>query len=158
MARATTGASELKPLGACADRFAMEAYLSKALWRAGTKLLVGLAVMGALVGVRIVTATPVGVEGDIAELEQLEAELAAGGTGAAADAGAAAPASQGDPGANASGVSGAGADGPDLDRMVRCLGGAGVQYMRAADCATRGGELQELPPPEPEADDAHSKS
>ena len=131
----------------------MDAYLSKALWRAGTKFTLGLAVVGALVGVRIVTATPRGVEGDIAELEQLEAELAAAGTGTAADEGAAGLASAGNPEASASGVGSTRPDARDLDRMVRCLGGGGVQYMRAADCATRGGELQELPPPEPEAGD-----
>ena len=137
----------------------MEAYLSKALWRAGTKLTLGLAVLGALVGGRIVTAPPAGVEGDIAELEQLEAELAAGGTGTAANAGPAAPASAGNPGTSAYGVSGASPDAQDLDRLVRCLGGGGgVQYMRAADCATRGGALQELPPPEPEAGDSAPES
>jgi hypothetical protein len=142
----------------------MEAYLSKALRRAGIKLTLGLAVIGALVGIRIVTATPTGVEGEIAELERFEAELAS------AEVGAAAPA-DGEPGdaattASAPAIgsaprpSGAGRASPgalDLDRMVRCLGGGTVQYMRAADCATRGGDLEELPPPEPEAGDAPSQ-
>jgi hypothetical protein len=130
----------------------MEAYLSKACWRAGTKLVAGLAVLGALVGIRIVTATPAGVEGEIAELARFDAEQA---SAAASDA---------EPG-HAGSLSAAESDGVetattdagqaareqgDLDRMVRCVLGGSLQFMRAADCATRGGELEELPPPEPE--------
>lgn len=129
----------------------MEAYLSKALWRAGTKLGVGLAVVGAVVGIRIVTATPTGVEGDIAQLEQLEAELAAGGTESPSDAESGTSASGSDAGASAGSSLDSSPDARDLDRLVRCLDGGAVQYMRAADCATRGGALEELPPPEPEA-------
>ena len=136
----------------------MEPYLSKALWRAGIKLTVGLAVVGALVGIRLVTVTPVGVEGDLEQLERLEAVLAAEAAGAATG-------SSGD--ASASGLlTGAGEAEPtppaemdesapraasdDLDRLVRCHGPGGLQYMRAADCETRGGTLEELPPPTPE--------
>ncbi len=118
----------------------MEAYLSKACWRAGTKLVAGLTVLGALVGIRIVTATPTGVEGEIAELARFEVEQA---SGAASDA---------EPG-HAGSLSDAGEaarEQGDLDRMVRCVLGGSLQFMRAADCATRGGELEELPPPEPE--------
>lgn len=144
----------LKPLAAPADRIAMEADLSKALWRAGMKLGVGLAVVGALVGIRIVTATPTGIDGDIAQLEQLEAELAAGGAGGAgtsADSESGESAAGSDSGARAAATLQPSPDARDLDRMVRCLGGGAVKYMRAADCATRGGELDELPPPEPES-------
>lgn len=144
--------SSLKPLVAFADPVAMEAYLSKALWRAGTKLGVGLAVVGALVGIRIVTATPTGVEGDIAQLEQLEAELAAGGTENPGDGESGTSASGSDSSGSAAGNLESSPDTGDLDRLVRCLDGGAVQYMRAADCATRGGALEELPPPEPEAD------
>lgn len=135
----------------------MEAYLSKALWRAGAKLTAGLALVGALVGVRIVTATPVGVEGDLEQLERLEAQLAAeaagqasGGDGEAGDPApsamaedAAAPSAESPPGRRADASD-------DLDRLVRCHGPGGVRFMRAADCATRGGALEELPPPPPE--------
>jgi len=143
----------------------MQAYLSKALWRAGTKLMLGLAVVAALVGIRIVTATPKGVEGEIAELERFEAELAAGEEGVlettrdqARDAAPAASAVSRDlePGPSEAGTtSGAG---QDLDRMVRCLAGGRTQYMRAVDCATRGGALEELPPPEPEDGGSASRS
>jgi hypothetical protein len=143
-----------------ADRLAMEPWLSKALWRAGTKLTLGLAVLGALVGIRIVTVTPAGVEGDLAELERLEAELAAEGAGGepSHEVGAdseAAFAGESAPGPETTG-SPAPADPADIDRLVRCHGGQGVQFMRAADCAMRGGALEELPPPDPE--DAPSAS
>lgn len=130
----------------------MEAYLSKACWRAGTKLVAGLAVLGALIGIRIVTATPAGVEGEIAELERFEAEQA---SAAASDA---APGHAGSLSAavpdgfetDAAEAGEATREQDDLDRMVRCVLGGSLQFMRAADCATRGGELEELPPPEPE--------
>ncbi len=132
----------------------MEAYLSKALIRAGAKLGVGLAVVGAVIGVRIVTVRPAGLEGDLAELERLEASLAAGDMPGAMSAEASEAAA-------ASGAGSASAEVPppaapsmadtnDLDRMVRCDLGGGALFMRAADCATRGGRLEELPPPEPE--------
>ncbi len=132
----------------------MEPYLSKALWRAGAKLTAGLALVGAVVGVRIVTATPVGVESDLEQLERLEAELAAEASGgsAAAIEGAMPPSPPGeaeDSSAVATTPAPRGVDPGDLDRLVRCHGAKGVQYMRAADCATRGGDLEELPPPEP---------
>lgn len=132
----------------------MEPWLSKALWRAGTKLTIGLAVLGALVGIRIVTVTPTGVAGDLVELERLEAELEAADSGSerAAEPGAEAMA-DGVPGP-ASGAEPTAAPAPadlhDLDRLVRCHGGEGVQFMRAADCAMRGGALEELPPADPE--------
>jgi len=143
----------------------MQAYLSKALRRAGTKLALGLAVVAALVGIRIVTATPTGVEGEIAELERFEAELAAADAGAvstvgerAGDAATASSVPTRDSEPRLSDAGTARTDGQDLDRMVRCLAGGSAQYMRAADCSTRGGDLEELPPPEPEADDSASES
>ena len=142
----------------------MQAYLSKALWRAGTKLTLGLTVLAALVGIRIVTATPTGVEGEIAELERFEAGLAAGDAGESGTAGErggdaaaadSAPEIDSAPRPSSSGTTSS--DGLDLDRMVRCLADGSAQYMRAADCATRGGELEELPPPDPEAGDSVSE-
>lgn len=130
----------------------MEAYLSKACWRAGTKLVAGLAVLSAVIGIRIVTATPVGVEGEIAELERFEAEQASAvETGSLPDDNRALSTSVSrDIGADAANAGGAGPDASDLDRMVRCFLGGREQFMRAGDCATRAGELDELPPPEPE--------
>ena len=130
----------------------MEAYLSKACWRAGTKLVAGVAVLGAVIGVRIVTATPAGVEGEIAELERFEAEQAsAAATGSLPDdANALSASASREIESDAANAGGAAPDAGDLDRMVRCFLGGGQQFMRAGDCATRGGELDELPPPKPE--------
>jgi hypothetical protein len=131
----------------------MEAYLSKALIRAGAKLGVGLAVVGAVIGVRIVTVKPAGLEGDLAELERLEVSLATGDMPGAESAGASDATANGSGSASAEEPPPAApslADTNDLDRMVRCDLGGGALFMRAADCATRGGRLEELPPPEPE--------
>lgn len=132
----------------------MEPWLSKALWRAGTKLTLGLAFLAALVGIRIVSVGPAGVEGDLAELErlqvELEAEAAAGESEVESGAGSMAGA---EPAlASVPETTGATArdSAADPDRLVRCHGGQGVQFMRAADCAMRGGAPEELPPPDPE--------
>ena len=142
----------LKALGAAADRMAMEAYLSKACWRAGAKLVAGLAVLGAVVGIRIVTATPAGVEGEIAELERFEAEQASTAETESLpdDISALSASASRDIGSDAANAGGAAPDVNDLDRLVRCILGDSQQFMRAGDCATRGGELDELPPPESE--------
>jgi len=138
----------------------MEAHLSKACWRAGAKLLVGFAVIGAVVGIRIVTATPTGIEAEIAELERFEAEqaaaIASGNAGSASDAEGAPgpeavdPGLSGDPNDASIGSTARAEEAGDLDRMVRCRLAGSTQFMRAADCSTRGGALEELPPPEPE--------
>lgn len=132
----------------------MEAYLSKAMRRAGLKLAVGLSVIGALVGIRIVTATPDGLEADLAELERFDAGLE--NPESVEASGAAAPTGDGSGNGTEAGWFGqtessdSAAGGPDPDRMVRCRLDAQLQFMRASDCATRGGALEELPPPEPE--------
>lgn len=136
----------------------MQPWLTKALWRAGAKLSVGLAVVGALVGIRIVTATPVGVDADLAELARLEAQLEAERRSGVPAFEAGEPPSGGSTTATSSGTDAGRAPAPaadgDLDRVVRCRGGQDVQFMRAADCSMRGGRLEELPPPA--ADDASS--
>ncbi len=130
----------------------MEAYLSKACWRAGTKLVAGLAVLGAVIGIRIVTATPVGVKGEIAELERFEVEQASAAATESLpdDASARSTSASREIGSDAANAGGVAPDADDLDRMVRCFLGGSQPFMRAGDCATRGGELDELPPPEPE--------
>ncbi|MBY0397638.1 MAG: hypothetical protein K2X91_14385, partial [Thermoleophilia bacterium] len=118
----------------------MDAYLSKACWRAGAKLVAGFAVIGALVGIRIVTATPTGLDADLEELERLDAELAAGG--ASSRDGQGASMADGEPGnavpramgaaAGTGSEPGPGGAGADLDRMVRCEVAGRTQFMRAA--------------------------
>lgn len=139
----------------------MEPYLAKACRRAVTKLAVGLALLGALVGLRFVTATPRGIEAEIAELERYAAaaEAGSGTAGRVADAAGhpAAEASSGRAAASADAVSSsvgggawAAADLGDPDRLVKCRFGGERPYMRAADCETRGGQVEELPPPSPD--------
>ena len=132
----------------------MDADLSKACWRAGAKLLVGFAVIGAVVGIRIVTAKPTGIDAELAELERFEAEQAAAASAPSATASATAPESDGVAGDESSVPTPMAATGDvvssDPDRMVRCHLAGPVQFMRAADCGIRGGRVEELPPPEPE--------
>ncbi|MEZ4330353.1 MAG: hypothetical protein R3F35_01260 [Myxococcota bacterium] len=131
----------------------MEPYLEQACRRAAIRLGVGGVALIAIVGLRMVTATPRGIEGEIAELERFDAEAEAepttrpdggdrvgrdrmegGGPRAAASTAAAQP---------------LGAD-ADPDRLVRCHLAGQRAFMRAADCETRGGLVEERPPPNPD--------
>lgn len=132
----------------------MEPHLAKACRRAATKVVAGVAVLGAVVGLRIVTATPRGIEAELAELERFEAERTAGAPAPASDSGETRRIAD-DPAEVADAEAGsAGADDPgwaasvdDPDRLVKCGFGTERQYTRAADCETRGGRVEELPPP-----------
>lgn len=127
--------------------------MKKAIAKAGGKLGGGLLLLGALIGVRILTADPGEIQGELEELEAFEAEFSA-------DADAHTPVR----GAETS-VAGAGDDelgllarvsatlrdglsgeapGPDPNRLVRCDLGRGVQFMRAANCQSRGGDLTDV--------------
>jgi len=128
----------------------MQSEIETAIKRAACKLGAGLLLLAALIGVRIVTATPAGIESEIAELERLESATAQSDQQAS------------DPsvpdtaeGAEESGSllsrlrpggrpSSAGAAAPDGERLVSCELGGGVQFMRGADCATRGGRATDL--------------
>ena len=121
--------------------------MKKAMAKAGWKLGGGLLLVGAVIGVRIVTADPEGIEGQIEELESLEAELAAD----AEARGAEAPGSDAEDDGLVARMSatvrdslGSAETGPDPNRLVRCDLGGGVQFMRAADCQSRGGDLAEV--------------
>ena len=133
----------------------MQTEIEAAIKRAGLKLGGGLLLLSALIGVRIVTATPAGIESEIAELGELEPLGAAAAEGAGGDAeparvGAAAVDETrgsllpdlGLPGRSSSSASGAAAR--DADRLVSCELRGSVQFMRAADCATRGGRSTDL--------------
>ena len=136
----------------------MGADLERACKRAATKLFGGWLILAALVGVRLVTSDPSGIESEVAELdavrEGLEAETRAsepapvdadeeGDASLVARVGervrGVLPGDHGDP------------DAADRERLVSCRVGGGVQFMRAADCATRGGRARDLAP-EPERD------
>lgn len=134
-----------------ADPLLMEVGLKSAFMKAGLKLAGGLFLVAAVLGIRIVVATPEGVEAEIAELEQVEAELAAAQATSGPGAKTSAPAEA----TRSSRLTRFGADvrarftgaakgPPDGERLVSCRLEGGVQFMRAADCGTRGGKSTDL--------------
>lgn len=131
----------------------MEPEIQRALQRAGLKLGGGLLLVAAVVGIRVVTSTPEGVDAGVAQLEQLESELSAERVPAAAppdDGGVVAegPAPSSSLARPGPAPSGAGAaEGHDADRLVSCRVDGRTRFMRAADCLSRGGRSRDLPPP-----------
>ena len=132
----------------------MEPELKRAMTRSGLKLFGGLTMIAVLVGIRVVTAEPAGVAEGVAALERLEAELAAEPFRAEADAGTR-------PAARSTQADGEGGrrtldllaprpssdrPTPDADRLVSCKLGGAVQFMRAADCLSRGGDSTDFDP------------
>ncbi len=121
--------------------------MKKAFAKAGFKLGGGLALVVAVIGVRMITADPDGLDDEIAELERLEEELAAD----AAERGVETP-----DGPSADGLvarvsatvrehlPSSASSGPDPNRLVKCDLGGGIQFMRAADCQTRGGDVSDV--------------
>jgi hypothetical protein len=118
--------------------------IKRALVRSAAKLGIGLGLLAAVIGIRIVTATPRGVESEIAKLDRFEQATASETPDTASPAPAATPAEsdslvdrlsttlreglpKSDPGAR------------DGDKLVSCRLATGMHYMRADDCATRGG-------------------
>ena len=120
---------------------------------AGGKLGGGLLLLGALIGVRIVTADADGIQGELEELEAFEVEFSADADAHTSFRGAetsVAGAGDDESGLLArvsatlrDGLSGE-APGPDPNRLVRCELGGGVQFMRAANCQSRGGDLTDV--------------
>ncbi len=122
--------------------------MRQAWMHAGLKIGLGFLLVGAVLGVRIVTATPRGVEADIEALEAAAEAEAAPPTPAAAPSVAPAPRPEPEPVLSRL-RAGLGA-GPseeeqrarEADRMVACRLNGGTQFMRAADCAMRGGSAR----------------
>jgi len=121
--------------------------MKKAFTKAGFKLGGGLALVVAVIGVRMIAADPDGLDDEIAELERLQEELAAD----AAERGVEAP-----DGPSADGLvawfsatvrenlPSRTPSGPDPNRLVKCDLGSGMQFMRAADCQSRGGDVSDV--------------
>lgn len=135
---------------------AMEEEIQRALIKAGAKLGIGLSLLAAVIGIRVITTAPAGVEGEIEELAAIEAELAA--ETARAESARGSRADREEPEAEpadslvgrlsktartAAGGSGE-SDPDDAERLVSCQLPGGSQFMRAADCATRGGQSTDL--------------
>lgn len=124
--------------------------MRRACIKAGTKLGVGLALVIVVIGIRLITATPDGVEAEIEELSRVEAELAASASESERAAGASAPSDANDSIVSrlSAGVreqlGGSKGSDPDAERLVSCRLPSGSQFMRAADCAVRGGESTAL--------------
>lgn len=132
----------------------------KSAWRmAGIKLGAGLFVLCAVVGIRVVSVEPQGIEGEIAELEaavpdesespiEVAENPAAPGEdppdSLAARLGARVRSATGGADSSADSTANAGGSGGDPDELVSCRLASGVQFMRAADCAMRAGDATVL--------------
>ena len=111
--------------------------------KAGAKLGVGLSLLAAVIGIRLVTATPDGVESGIEELERLDAQIAS----EAATRDSEIP--DAEPAAADSIVSRLRPDSAsrsqDGEKMVSCRLSGTTHFMRADDCAMRGGASTVVP-------------
>lgn len=144
----------------------MEDEIKRACWRAGAKLGIGLSLVAAVLGVRVITTAPAGVEGEVAKLERVEAELANERAESGQPVGkaddtpsqptAAAVRSEGSAeddsivsrfsaGVRKTVGGSSDRDGDlDAERLVSCRLPTGTQFMRAADCGLRGGQSTDL--------------
>ncbi|HIF93031.1 MAG: hypothetical protein ABGX04_03235 [Myxococcales bacterium] len=127
----------------------MEPELKKACWKAAAKLGIGLTLVVAVIGIRMVSVTPDGVPAAIAKLDALDDQLAAESATAAAPTSQAASESQNSIASRLSaGVRDhfTGSDGKSRDgeRLVSCRLSGRKQFMRADDCAVRGGESTDV--------------
>jgi hypothetical protein len=127
----------------------MNEEVRRACIKAGAKLGTGLSLVVALIGIRLVTATPTGLEAGLDELERLDAEIAAESTPAETNE------TQQKAGDDDSIVSRLGvgmreqlgpaeAKNQGGDQLVSCRLGGATQFMRAHDCAMRGGKATVL--------------
>ncbi|MBW2423784.1 MAG: hypothetical protein JRG86_06030 [Deltaproteobacteria bacterium] len=148
--RSTTGAA-LKAAVASVDPLGMQPEIQRALVKAGLKLGAGLGLVAAVVGLRVATAPSDGVESAVAQLESLRVEIEA--ERSAADAGT--TPDKDEPGQEDSLVARLGADwlpgraaSPKEaavdEQLVSCRLGGRTHFMRAGDCAMRGGRATVL--------------
>jgi len=118
--------------------------------KAAAKLGIGLSLLVALIGIRLVTTTPEGVESDIKELERLDSQFASEAMAAKSNSPQAESAvddsvgsilggGMRDPTPNSDSRSG------DGDTLVSCRVAGRTHFMRANDCATRGGQSTIVP-------------
>ena len=123
----------------------MRPELKSAGLKAAAKLGIGLFLLVALIGIRLVTTTPEGVESDIKELERLDSQFASEALAAKSDS----PEADSAPDDSIGAMLGGGMRDPtpksdsragDGDKLVSCRVGGRTHFMRANDCATRGGE------------------
>jgi hypothetical protein len=125
---------------------AMESDMKAAWVKAGLKLGLGFLIVGAVIGIRVVTATPDGVEADIEEMERATQAAAVQATPAAPKA-RASEVLAGEGGSlvdrlSASIGAGSAPQAQPGSKMVSCTLGGGTQFMTADDCAMRGGRAK----------------
>ena len=121
----------------------MEAELKSACLKASAKLAIGLSLLVAVIGIRLVTTTPEGIESEIQELERLDALIASEPNPDAPEAESGAMEDSSGP------VFGGGlretkpnndVRSGDGDKLVSCRLAGRTHFMRANDCAMRGGK------------------
>lgn len=119
--------------------------MKSACSRAAAKLSIGLSLLVAVIGIRVLTATPPGIESDFKELERLDVQLASESTVATSKSHAADPSWDDSIGSRLSAgirerIPGfESARSRDGDKLVSCRLDGANHFMRADDCAMRGG-------------------
>ena len=120
----------------------MEPEMRSAYWKASAKLGIGLTLLAAIIGIRMVVATPEGVPAAIEKLDQLNAALAA--ESAERERSSAAGATDSIVSRLSAGMlehlPGSSSPTRGGDQLVSCRLNDRTQFMRADDCAMRGGE------------------
>jgi hypothetical protein len=121
----------------------MEAEMKRACLKASAKLAIGLSLLVAVIGIRLVTTTPEGIESEIQELERLDALIAS-------EANLDAPEAESGATDDSIGSVFSGAlretkpnnevRSGDGDKLVSCRLAGRTHFMRANDCAMRGGK------------------
>lgn len=123
----------------------MEPELKTACFWAAAKLGIGLSLLIALIGIRVATVAPSGIESGIMELERLDAQITSESVAAASKA------HDTEPSSDDSIVSKLSAGirermpsfdsrSRDGENLVSCHLAGRVHFMRADDCAMRGGQ------------------
>ncbi len=117
--------------------------MKSACLKASAKLAIGLSLLVAIIGIRLVTTTPEGIESEIQELERLDAVIAS-------EASSHAPEAESGAMDDSSGSVFSGGlletkpnndvRSGDGDKLVSCRLAGRTHFMRANDCAMRGGE------------------
>ena len=133
----------------------MEPEIKTALVKAAAKLGIGLSLVVAVIGIRMISVSPEGVSASIEKLDDLEEEMAAEASHAISLEFADSPreivpddsiASRLNSGFRErfSGLDSDARDSQARERLVSCRLGSSTQFMRADDCAMRGGQSTDV--------------
>jgi hypothetical protein len=127
----------------------MEPEMKTACVKAAAKLGIGLCLLTAVIGIRLVTISTDGVESGIRELKRLDAQIASEPASASAPVlDAEPPADDGIVSRLSAGIRermpGSDSRSRDGDKLVSCYIGGRTQFMRADNCAMRGGKSTDV--------------